>query len=143
MVDDVEVFVVCDAESIQPQRAKTFDLIGLDEEGKPRAFPIVICRLTKKRYYAYLNACPHQGVPLNFEAGQQPLDPGRRFLMCGKHGAKFQIETGHCVEGPCAGERLEPISCVVIEGEVCIAGVNLAEDFEDEDDGFSEVLIEQ
>ena len=58
--------------------------------------------------YGYVNYCPHAGFPLNwrpdaFLAPQAPL------ILCSMHGALFEIETGACVSGPCAGLGLRKL----------------------------------
>lgn len=58
--------------------------------------------------YAYLNQCPHAGGPLDFEG--QVLESSGRFLMCARHGAIFEPDTGKCVGGPCRGARLTPLA---------------------------------
>ena len=96
------------------------------------------------KFYAYVNRCPHQGTRLDFEP-KQFLDPSFRHLLCGKHGAQFDIATGHCNDGPCKGERLEPIEVVIDDEEVCIAGVKIAEEDgldREENDEMPEVLIQ-
>ena len=54
--------------------------------------------------HGYLNQCPHAGGPLDFEG--QVLESSGRFLMCARHGAIFEPDTGKCVGGPCRGARL-------------------------------------
>lgn len=60
--------------------------------------------------------------------------------------ANFDIESGLCVDGPCQGESLQPIALAVIDGEICLCGVELVEDtgfpdaFDDLDDTM-EVMI--
>ena len=39
-------------------------------------------------------------------------------LRCSKHGALFQINDGLCVEGPCQGESLQPLKCIVDNGVI-------------------------
>lgn len=58
--------------------------------------------------YGYLNQCPHAGGPLDFEG--QVLESSGRFLMCARHGAIFEPDTGKCVGGPCRGARLTPVA---------------------------------
>ncbi|WP_418119122.1 Rieske (2Fe-2S) protein [Variovorax sp. 350MFTsu5.1] len=58
--------------------------------------------------HAYLNQCPHAGGPLDFEG--QVLESSGRFLMCARHGAIFEPDTGKCVGGPCRGARLTPVA---------------------------------
>ncbi len=61
------------------------------------------------RFHAYLNHCPHVGAPLDWRMPDRFLDPQRRFIQCSTHGALFEIATGHCVAGPCAGKGLTPL----------------------------------
>ena len=46
----------------------------------------------------YLNACPHNGLPLTFRSRSIISADGER-LMCSNHGAEFAIEDGHAVRG--------------------------------------------
>jgi nitrite reductase/ring-hydroxylating ferredoxin subunit len=76
---------------------------------------------------AYANHCPHAGYPLNvrpdgFLAPQAPL------ILCAMHGALFEIETGTCVSGPCAGLGLRALPVRVEHGYVMLEeGVPLEE----------------
>ncbi len=121
-----EIFAICGADFIGHQRCKSFALWRIGEDGVPVPWQIVILR-SGGDYYGYVNRCPHQKSPLNFERDQF-FDPERRYLMCGKHGATFDIATGICVEGPCRGERLEKLDVAVLDGDVCLIGVKLVED---------------
>ena len=56
--------------------------------------------------FAYVNACPHAGNPLDLRAAGFYAEDGRH-LVCSVHGAVFAPETGICTEGPCPGARLE------------------------------------
>lgn len=58
--------------------------------------------------YAYVNQCPHAGGPLDFEG--QIIESSGRYLMCARHGAIFEPDTGKCVGGPCRGARLTPLT---------------------------------
>ncbi|MCE8035862.1 Rieske (2Fe-2S) protein [Billgrantia tianxiuensis] len=71
---------------------------------------------------AFVNRCPHQGVPLNLPEGDF-LEAGGELIQCGMHGALFLPETGECVFGPCQGRFLEalPIS-IDAEGNIHLAG---------------------
>lgn len=64
---------------------------------------------------AYENTCPHVPIPLDRD-GESLLSEDGRHLVCNNHGALFERETGLCVSGPCAGERLRPIP-IAPEGE--------------------------
>ena len=64
---------------------------------------------------AYVNACPHFGVPLDGRGGEL-FDRARRHLVCGTHGALFKREDGVCVQGPCMGDRLDALEIVEVFG---------------------------
>ena len=66
---------------------------------------------------AFVNACPHQGTPLNTTEDRFFTRDGR-FLLCRTHGARFRPEDGVCVSGPCVGDRLTPHAVRVKEGRV-------------------------
>lgn len=55
----------------------------------------------------YVNACPHKGTPLENPLGRV-LDTDGRHLVCSTHGARFRLDDGICVAGPCVGRRLAP-----------------------------------
>jgi nitrite reductase/ring-hydroxylating ferredoxin subunit len=80
-----------------------------------------------QRVHAYVNHCPHAGFPLNwrpdaFLAPQAPL------ILCSMHGALFEIDTGACVSGPCAGLGLRTLPVRVERGYVMLDdGVPLEE----------------
>jgi nitrite reductase/ring-hydroxylating ferredoxin subunit len=146
--EDVDVFVICNARSIGRGEAKAFSLSRLTPEGEGKPFPIVIIRTMADGYVGYVNTCPHNGTWLNIGSGEF-FTQDHAFLKCGRHGAKFEIESGVCVDGPCKEKSLEPIALAVIDGEVCLCGVSLVEDdnipdpFTDtEDDDMMEVMIQ-
>jgi len=125
--EEVEVFAICPAKSIERGSAKPFSLSRINEAGEARPFPIVVVRTQDDAYVGYVNTCPHKGVWLNIGAGEFFNEDGTR-LRCGRHGAQFEIETGVCVDGPCEGKSLEPIALAVVDGDVCLCGVALVED---------------
>ena len=69
--------------------------------------------------FAYDNACPHWGTPLNF-LPDRFLDSDGRHLLCGTHGARFRIEDGYCIDGPCAGKSLRRRRIAVETGEIVL-----------------------
>jgi nitrite reductase/ring-hydroxylating ferredoxin subunit len=121
-------------------------LSRLNEAREARPFSIVVIRTKDDDFVGYVNSCPHEGIWLNFGAGEF-FNADRTFLKCGRHGAQFDIETGVCVAGACKGKSLEPIALAVIDGDVCLCGVELVEDsgypnpFEDEPDDTMEIMI--
>jgi len=70
--------------------------------------------------HAYLNRCPHAGHPLNIRPDRF-LTPDRSLIVCCSHGALFDMETGYCVDGPCAGESLTRIPIETEAGFVLLA----------------------
>jgi nitrite reductase/ring-hydroxylating ferredoxin subunit len=62
--------------------------------------------------FAYLNACPHLGTPLDWggfdgEGSFVSADSGN--ILCATHGAEFRFADGFCLAGPCAGASLQPV----------------------------------
>ncbi len=72
-----------------------------------------------QRVFAYVNACPHIGAPLDFSPGKF-LSADGSHIMCSTHGALFRIEDGFCVSGPCAGDALKPVDAAVRKNRVKI-----------------------
>jgi len=81
---------------------------------------IVVVR-REDRVFAYLNRCPHEGIPLDWSAAGL-LDREGRHLICNAHAALFEVEDGFCVEGPCAGDSLEAIPVSVTDGMILLSG---------------------
>lgn len=125
-------YVVCGLNDIPSRRARGFHLVIVDENGEEKPLPIIIVRWGKQ-VFGYLNICPHDGVNLDWERNQF-LDSNGLRLMCGKHGATFEIGTGACVDGPCLGNGLTPVALRVIDDDICIMGVTLAEEAESEEE---------
>ena len=69
------------------------------------------------RVLVYVNSCPHIGLPLE-PVPDRFLDRKREMIVCAAHGARFRIEDGKCVSGPCIGEVLEVVPVAIIAGEV-------------------------
>jgi nitrite reductase/ring-hydroxylating ferredoxin subunit len=59
--------------------------------------------------YTYENRCPHQGTPLE-TFPDKFLNGDGSLLICSTHGARFRVEDGLCVSGPCKGERLRAVT---------------------------------
>jgi nitrite reductase/ring-hydroxylating ferredoxin subunit len=118
-------YVICNLDDIPSRRAKAFQLLRRDADGNESVFSIFVVRWGSQ-VFGYVNQCPHTSVNLDWERNQF-LDPSGLRLMCGKHGALFEIGTGRCVDGPCRGERLAPVKVSVLDGDICITGVELVE----------------
>jgi nitrite reductase/ring-hydroxylating ferredoxin subunit len=83
----------------------------------PKAFRVVLFRVDDG-VRAYVNECPHVHIPYHFSQDVFCVYEieGRRDLMCAHHTAMFHLDDGHCYDGPCKGERLEPVD-VVVDGD--------------------------
>jgi nitrite reductase/ring-hydroxylating ferredoxin subunit len=69
---------------------------------------------------AYINSCPHFGLPLNARPGEFLLyNDG--LIMCAHHSAVFRLADGRCVEGLAAGEKLEPVPVRLAGDEIFMA----------------------
>lgn len=68
---------------------------------------------------AYVNHCPHAGYPLNWNPDQF-LASELTVIRCVMHGALFEIDSGECIMGPCAGQSLQPLKIHVRDGYVIL-----------------------
>lgn len=69
----------------------------------------------RQELHAYRNLCPHLGITLNW-LPERFLDADNCFVHCANHGALFTPETGHCIAGPCEGDRLIPVPLRIRDG---------------------------
>lgn len=106
---------LCPAEAIPDGEARGFTL-G-DAEGRP--LDVLVAR-DGDRFHGYLNSCPHAGTPLDW-VPDRFMAPDGEHLACATHGALFRVADGHCVAGPCAGDRLTPAPVRVEAGRVLLA----------------------
>ena len=88
----------------------------VDEQiGKVTARGAVLSR-RGGRIYAYANVCRH--IPLTLDLGDGDVAAAdRHHFLCHHHGARYRIEDGVCLSGPCDGEAL-----VRLDVEVNFAG---------------------
>lgn len=83
-------------------------------------FPIVVLR-TKNTIKAFVNACPHQYLPLDYK-GDKLLSVDGTVIRCTSHGAGFSSSTGDGVEGLGLGTSLDGIPVKVnSSGDVVIS----------------------
>lgn len=71
--------------------------------------------------YVYKNSCPHLGTALEFMENQF-LDMDGALIECSTHGALFEIDTGHCLVGPCQGDHLTPVAFDVQNDVIVLTG---------------------
>jgi len=107
------VTVLCPLEVIGDPGAKGLTL----ETPEGRREIVVVRRLG--HVFAYENACPHIGTPLDFLPDRFLTQDGRH-LLCSTHGALFEIATGFCIHGPCRGRSLKPVPVAVRAGQVVL-----------------------
>ncbi len=69
--------------------------------------------------FVYVNACPHVGAVLDVVPGRFVSADGTR-ILCGRHGAEFQVHDGLCVRGPCIGQSLEQIPVHIVNGALLV-----------------------
>ena len=71
--------------------------------------------------HAYANVCAHVGHPLNWMPDDF-LSKDRESIQCASHGALYEIDTGLCVRGPCAGKSLRRVEVSVRDGVIYATG---------------------
>ncbi|MEC7491088.1 MAG: Rieske (2Fe-2S) protein [Pseudomonadota bacterium] len=67
--------------------------------------------------FAYLNSCPHYGAPLDWKPDAF-LSYEKDSILCSMHGALFNLDRGICINGPCLGKGLTPVSVGTEEGSI-------------------------
>lgn len=103
--------VLCDLASIPEGEGREFVLSG---EGTQRSVLVV---RRGERVFGYVNACPHNYIPLNNQPDRF-VTYDHEWIICSTHGAVFRYEDGYCEDGPCKGRWLEPIAVSVSNGKV-------------------------
>lgn len=69
---------------------------------------------------AYVNQCPHAGARLNFKP-HDFLTSDKQQIICGHHGAVFEIDDGACTGGPCTNFALQSVPIKVEQGLIYTA----------------------
>ncbi|AMX01889.1 Rieske (2Fe-2S) protein [Microbulbifer thermotolerans] len=99
----MQKYLLCRHGELTEGQSKGFSL-GDSAAGTANVFAV----MKNGEVFAYKNNCPHRGINLEWQEDQF-LDPDGALIQCASHGALFQIETGECVAGPCAGDALTPV----------------------------------
>lgn len=102
MADAADGTPLCRLEEIEDGEGKGF-VLGAGVERRE----LVVIR-EGRRVHGYLNACPHLGTPLEL-LPDRFMNADGSYVLCHTHGALFEIETGYCIAGPCAGQSLTPV----------------------------------
>lgn len=101
---------ICDLKTIGAVTA-------LSVRSEAGAFPLLLAQ-DGDELLAYVNACPHQYLPLDYR-GDQLLSADGRMLMCTAHGARFDLRSGAVIGGADCG--LDPVPVTVVDGAVFVA----------------------
>lgn len=103
---------LCDARALEEGRAQGF---LPDVDGNDCLFII----RHQGALYAWRNACPHMaGAPMAWKRHAY-LSPDGQHIMCYAHGARFEPDTGLCVQGPCRGQYLKRVNLEIdVQGKV-------------------------
>lgn len=80
---------------------------------------LILHRAADGSVRAWLNVCPHAGRRLDFAPGKF-LRSKAGELVCAVHGATFALADGHCLAGPCRGDRLRAVPVHCIDGQVVL-----------------------
>lgn len=108
--------ILCSLDSLPDPGSAAFQVMV---NGQP--LPIMVVRQGDD-LFAYVNSCPHVGVPLDWEPGRF-LSRDGAYILCSTHGASFEIRTGFCVAGPCSGDFLTPVSLIKSQGHLVFRDV--------------------
>lgn len=71
----------------------------------------------EEQVYAYLNQCVHMVRRLDC-VHDAVFDDQQGHLRCSMHGITFDPTSGESLSVLCSGERLEPLRCEEIDGQV-------------------------
>ena len=93
-----EGVVICEASSVPPGGVFSVDING---------FPVLLAR-SGEHLVAYVNACPHQFLPLDYRSSSV-LSADGRTLRCTNHQAGFDLMTGEGIEGLGRDCVLDPV----------------------------------
>lgn len=109
----MKLLALCRAEEVDEGSARSFVF------GKGALRRDVVVMRHKGVVRAYMNVCPHQGTPLETFPDKFLNEDGTLFV-CSTHGARFRVEDGVCVSGPCEGKALTVVPCEVRDGVVFV-----------------------
>ena len=105
--------ILCSLSDLENLTSKSFNV-----KIKRKVIDIFVIRKDDQAY-AYQNVCPHAQAPLEWNPDEF-LDAKKENIICALHGAKFSIEGGDCLGGPCEGIGLTAVSVGIHEGDVVL-----------------------
>ena len=103
---------LCRLNELAPGSARGFDPDGVGEDTL-----IVVRRPGGVRVYR--NECPHQGARLEYRKDRF-LSPDGTQVICYAHGARFDADTGSCVQGACQGQSLRSVAFAILDDWICV-----------------------
>ncbi|MBF9061474.1 Rieske 2Fe-2S domain-containing protein [Rhodobacterales bacterium HKCCSP123] len=101
--------VVCPASGVPRTGVRSVDLDG---------FPLLLVA-SRAGLRAYVNACPHQDLPLDWRSPRILSGDGGT-LRCSNHGAGFDACTGAGIDGLGQGCALDPVPVSLRDGRLVI-----------------------
>jgi len=104
-------YPICHKEDIPENNSKGFSL-----EARSGELVFFVVRQNNS-YFAYVNSCPHTNINLEWESDQF-LDNNDELIQCSLHSAKFNIEDGLCIFGPCLGKKLKSLKIRIEEDQL-------------------------
>ncbi len=104
-------------------------MLGRGEGGKN-----VVVVKKEGQIYGYVNLCPHWGTPLEIVPGNF-LTRDKKFLFCATHGAKFRMDDGYCVDGPCEGDSMRKVELQIENGSISLIEASYPLDANPRDSG--------
>ncbi|WP_319773546.1 Rieske 2Fe-2S domain-containing protein [Breoghania sp.] len=107
---------LCKLDELEERKSRGFDPL---DEGKDTMF---VVRLGGS-VHGWRNACPHYDYGRMAWKKDEFLDAERKHIMCGAHGALFEIASGRCVLGPCMGQKLTRVPLEIRNGAVYVSGL--------------------
>lgn len=98
-----EIYPLCEFDEVPDNGARSFTV-------ETKSHPLDIFLVRKgNTIYGYLNSCPHMQVNLNWKPDEFHDHTGE-YLQCTFHGAKFRVEDGFCIYGPCVNQSLRALN---------------------------------
>ncbi len=102
---------LCHVDDLENDQSKSFTI-------KLKRKPTDIFLIKKDNtVFGYINICPHAGAPMEWNPDEF-LDENKESIICAMHGAKFSIEEGNCIGGPCNGDGLTKIDLVIENNDI-------------------------
>jgi nitrite reductase/ring-hydroxylating ferredoxin subunit len=105
---------VCRVDEVTQGEARVA-LLARDDWGRPRE--AIVLRDERGELRAYRNLCSHLPVPLDAASRRFVRDGA---ITCATHGARYRLDDGHCISGPCRGQSLRALPVEVSDGDVFV-----------------------